>query len=191
MTVQLELIRHGRTPLAGTLLGWVDDPLTETGWSQLHQALLEAGPWDVLISSSLRRCADFARELARQRDIPLLIEPAFRELHFGSWDGRSPMELMETEADALQRFWADPYGFTVPEGEPMTAFESRIVQALQRTYRHYRGRKALLITHAGVIRLLIARARGLSGSDLLRIEVGYAERFQLTLKASGSVEMAE
>ncbi|WP_347506360.1 alpha-ribazole phosphatase family protein [Pseudomonas anguilliseptica] len=181
MTVYLELLRHGETELGGGLRGSLDDALTETGWAQLRAAVAEAGPWDRLISSPLQRCARFAEELAAQHDVPLSLEPDLQELHFGAWEGRSTAELMQTSAAELGRFWSDPYGFTPPEGETLLAFEARILGTLQRLQALYAGERLLLVTHGGVIRLLLARARGLPRNDLLQVPVGHAERYQLCL----------
>jgi alpha-ribazole phosphatase len=187
MTLYLELLRHGETELGGGLRGSLDDALTATGWAQLRGAVSAAGPWDRLISSPLQRCARFAEELAAQQALPLSFEPDLQELHFGAWEGRSTSELMQTSAEDLGRFWTDPYAFTPPEGEPLQAFEARILSALQRLQDRHAGERLLLITHGGVIRLLLARARGLPRSDLLQVNVGHAERFQLCLDAQGEL----
>jgi alpha-ribazole phosphatase len=187
MTVHLELLRHGETELGGGLRGSIDDALTAAGWVQLRAAVAEAGPWDRLISSPLQRCARFAEELAVQHGLPLSLEPDLQELHFGAWEGRSAAELMQTNAVELGLFWSDPYGFTPPEGEPLLAFETRILSALQRLQARHAGERLLLVTHAGVIRLLLARARGLPRNDLLQVAVGYAERYQLRLDNQGQL----
>jgi alpha-ribazole phosphatase len=110
-----------------------------------------------------------------------------RELHFGDWEGRSAAALMETDAEALGRFWADPNAFTPPNGEPLLHFEARILAALQRLQQRHAGERLLLITHGGVMRLLLARARGLPRQDLLQVNVGYAQRFRLRLDADGQL----
>lgn len=183
MTVYLELLRHGETEQGGGLRGSLDDALTAAGWSQLRAAVLDAGPWDRLISSPLQRCARFAEELAAQRDLPLHLEADLQELHFGEWEGRSSASLMQTDAEALGRFWNDPYAFTPPAGEPLLRFEARVLAAVRRLREQYAGQRLLLITHGGVMRLLLARARGLPRSGLLQVNVAHAQRFQLALDA--------
>jgi len=187
MTVHLELLRHGETELGGGLRGSLDDALTETGWTQLRSAVTNAGPWHRLISSPLQRCARFAEELAQQHKLPLSLEPDLQELHFGEWEGRSAAQLMQTDADDLGRFWADPYLFTPPGGETLLAFEARVLGAVQRLHARHEGERLLLITHGGVMRLLLARARALPRSDLLQVNVGYAQRFRLTLDSLGTL----
>ncbi len=92
---------------------------------------------------------------------------------------------MHSDAEALGQFWADPYAFTPPNGEPLSRFEARVLGSLQRLARAHDGQRLLLVTHGGVMRLLLARARGLPRKDLLQVNVGYAERFRLRLDADG------
>ncbi|WP_324730808.1 alpha-ribazole phosphatase family protein [Pseudomonas paeninsulae] len=187
MSLHLELLRHGETELGGGLRGSLDDALTEQGWAQLRGSVLAAGPWDRVISSPLQRCARFAEELAGQHGVPLRLEPDLQELHFGAWEGRSSADLMQTDAEALGRFWADPYAFTPPEGEPLLAFEARVLAAVQRLQVRHAGERVLLITHGGVMRLLLARARGLPRAELLLVQVAHAERFRLRVEADGQL----
>jgi alpha-ribazole phosphatase len=188
MTVYLELLRHGETEQGGGLRGSLDDALTDNGWAQLRAAMVGAGPWDRLVSSPLQRCARFAEELAEQRGLPLSLEPALQELHFGAWEGRSTTELMATDADALGRFWADPYAFTPPDGEPLLAFEARVLGAVQRLQARHAGERLLLVTHGGVMRLLLAAARDLPPAHLLQVNVAHAQRFRLRLDRFGRLQ---
>lgn len=187
MSLHLELLRHGETELGGGLRGSLDDALTEAGWAQLRGSVVDAGPWDRVISSPLQRCARFAEELAGQHGLPLRLEPDLQELHFGAWEGRSSADLMDSDAEALGRFWTDPYAFTPPEGEPLLAFETRVLSAVQRLYERHAGERLLLITHGGVMRLLLARARGLPRAELLQVQVAHAERFRLRVEADGQL----
>lgn len=181
MSLCLDLLRHGETTHGGGFRGSLDDALTEQGWAQMRQATAVGGPWDVLISSPLLRCAVFAAELAEQRQLPLVLEPDLRELHFGDWEGRSAAEIMALDSEALGRFWADPYGYTAPAGEPMADFETRVLAAVERLQQRYAGQRLLLVTHGGVMRLLLARARGLGRGQLLQVEVAHAALSRLHL----------
>lgn len=183
MTLHLDLLRHGETELGGGLRGSLDDALTPLGWQQMRAAVVDAGPWDRLISSPLQRCARFAEELGAQLGVPVSLEQDLQELHFGAWEGRSAAALMETDADALGRFWSDPYGFTPPEGEPVSDFSARVLAAVQRLHQAYAGERVLLVSHGGVMRLLLARARGLPREQLLSVEVGHGGLFSLQVEA--------
>ena len=91
---------------------------------------------------------------------------------------------METDAEALGLFWADPYGFTPPGGEPVTQFSARVLAAVERLHQTYAGERVLLISHGGVMRLLLAQARGLPREQLLNVEVGHGALFSLRVEAN-------
>jgi alpha-ribazole phosphatase len=173
MTLRLDLLRHGETELGGGLRGSLDDALTATGWAQMQAAVAEAGPWQRIISSPLQRCARFAEPLAERLGVPLQLEADLQELHFGDWEGHSAAQLMETDAEGLGLFWADPYGFTPPNGEPVTAFSVRVLAAVERLQKAHDGERVLLISHGGVMRLLLAQARGLPREQLLQVSVSH------------------
>jgi alpha-ribazole phosphatase len=185
MTLHLDLLRHGETELGGGLRGSLDDALTAKGWAQMRAAVVAQGPWDRVVSSPLQRCARFADELGAQLKVPVSLEKALQELHFGAWEGQSAAALMETDAEALGLFWADPYGFTPPEGEPVSDFSERVLGAVARLQQAYAGERVLLVSHGGVMRLLLARARGLPREQLLNVEVGHGALFSLHVAADG------
>ncbi|WP_247267669.1 MULTISPECIES: alpha-ribazole phosphatase family protein [Pseudomonas] len=185
MTLRLDLLRHGETELGGGLRGSLDDALTEKGWAQMRAAVVAGGPWDRLISSPLQRCARFAAELGEQLNLPVQLETDLQELHFGAWEGQSAAALMETDAEALGLFWADPYAFTPPQGEPVSEFAARVLGAVARLHQAHAGERILLISHGGVMRLLLAQARGLPREQLLNVEVAHASLFALSVEADG------
>ena len=185
MTLHLDLLRHGETELGGGLRGSLDDALTAKGWEQMRAAVVAQGPWDRVISSPLQRCARFAEELGAQLEVPVSLEKDLQELHFGAWEGQSAAALMETDAEALGLFWADPYSFTPPEGEPVCDFSERVLGAVARLHQAYAGERVLLVSHGGVMRLLLARARGLPREQLLNVEVGHGALFSLHVAADG------
>lgn len=191
MTTSIDLLRHGETERGGGFRGSLDDALTARGWQQMRDAIGNTGAWDVLVSSPLQRCAAFANELAAQRGLPLNLEPDLRELHFGDWEGCSAAELMQDNAEALGLFWADPYCFTPPGGEPLVQFEARVLAAIERLQLRFAGQRVLVICHAGVMRLLLARARGLPRERLLEVVVAHGELLPLNACPAGEPAAVE
>jgi len=188
MTLHLDLLRHGETELGGGLRGSLDDALTARGWEQMRAAVAQRGPWDRVVSSPLQRCARFADELGARLNLPVSLENDLQELHFGAWEGQSAAALMNTDAEGLGLFWADPYSFTPPDGEPVSEFSERVLGAVSRLYQAYAGKRVLLISHGGVMRLLLARARGLPREQLLNVEVGHGGLFRLRVAADGGLK---
>lgn len=176
-----DLIRHGTTGLGG-FRGRLDDPLDATGWLQMRNAAATTDEaWQIVICSPLRRCAEFASEIAAKRGLPLETDARLAELDFGDWEGASAEELMRTEAgaEALRRFWDDPWRHPPPQGEPLTAFEERVRTAWQDLAARHAGKSVLLVTHGGVIRLLLCLARGLPRRELLNLDVPHASLYRI------------
>ncbi|PYC25821.1 histidine phosphatase family protein [Aquipseudomonas alcaligenes] len=173
MTLSLDMLRHGVTDGGPGFRGSSDDALTEQGRQQMRLALAGKGGWDLVISSPLQRCESFAREFAEANGLPLRIEDDLRELHFGAWEGRNSAQVLLEDPEALGQFWNDPYHFTPPEAEPVRDFAARVLGAVERLQAELDGQRVLLVTHGGVMRLLLARARQLPENQLLQVEVGY------------------
>ncbi len=171
--VVIELLRHGETGQSG-FRGQLDDPLTPAGWEQMHRTTCGTPCWQAVVSSPLTRCADFARAFAGEYHLPFALDARLAELHFGDWEGLTADDLMRTSPDALARFWNDPWSFPPPNSEGLAAFESRVRAVWGELSERYGGRHVLIVTHGGVIRLLLCLARGLARDALLRLEVPHA-----------------
>jgi alpha-ribazole phosphatase len=170
----IDLLRHGETGQSG-FRGRLDDPLTPAGWEQMRWATHEARiPWQAVVSSPRVRCADFARAFAAERGLPVEWDDRLAELDFGNWEGQDVEALYRAQPEALGRFWADPWTFTPPNGEPLTAFETRVRAAWADISERHTGRHMLVVTHGGVVRLLLCLARGLAHDELLRLAVPHA-----------------
>lgn len=171
----IDLLRHGETQGGSGFYGSTDIPLSSRGWTQLNTAVHEeAHRWDRILSSPLRRCADFARELSETLGLPLNLDDRFREMHFGGWEGFTASQLMERDAEALGRFWDDPENNTPPRAEPLAGFRERVLCAWHETIALYPGERLLLVTHGGVIRSILCHVHEHPINRLLEIEVRHA-----------------
>lgn len=178
--VHIDLLRHGETVGGTRFRGSLDDPLTDEGIRQMECAVANAGPWDEIVTSPLSRCAAFAESLALKLRVPLAIDERLREIHFGDWEGRSSAELMATAPLALTRFLGDPLRHPPPGAESVEAFRERTLDALRdRLTPHNLGRRLLLVTHGGVIRVMLCHARRWPLARLLEIDVPHASLHSL------------
>lgn len=175
--MSIDLLRHGDTGQR-SYRGQLDDPLSELGWTQLRAAVM-GRDWDGVVSSSLRRCADFARELAAGRSLPLRIDSRLAEYHFGAWQGVPIETLAQTQGEALAKFWADPVACPPPEAETFAQFHARLSAALDDIAAEARGRDMLVVTHGGAIRLLRCHAEGRDFGEMANIEVPHASLHRL------------
>ena len=182
MNVQIELLRHGDTGQR-SYRGQLDDALSEQGWAQLRAAV-EGRSWDSIVSSSLQRCAAFARELAQARKLPLRLDARLAEYHFGHWQGMPIEQIAQEQGDALARFWADPVTCPPPGAETFAAFRDRLSAALDDVAAEAAGQRVLVVTHGGAIRLLRCLVEQRSYGDMAGIDVPHASLHRLSWRGT-------
>jgi len=187
MKKKVTLLRHGETVGTARFRGRIDEPLSELGWQQMQQAT-DSGQWDLIVSSPLCRCLDFARQLAEQRNLPLLVNADWQEMDFGQWEGKTPQVLMQEAPESLERFWTEPDQFTPPDAEPLRDFSHRVKNAWQ-ALRSESFQHALVVTHGGPIRLSLCAAERLSDKNLLQFEVANACLKSFTLEHGKGLQL--
>ncbi|WP_417347219.1 histidine phosphatase family protein [Ferrimonas sp.] len=183
MKTVLTLVRHGRPELADRLLGRTDPGLTPLGWQQMQQSC-QGLKVDAIITSPLTRCADFAQALGRERQLPVETESRFQELDFGDWDGLDFQTLWQSTDGAFELYWQAPWQETPPGGESTESLQRRVEQALLEHGTRHKGKNLLLVTHAGVMRLVLAwllEGSRQGNAHLSRVTLGHAARITLSL----------
>ncbi|HEY9052116.1 MAG TPA: histidine phosphatase family protein [Gammaproteobacteria bacterium] len=168
----IDLLRHGETTAGKCFLGSTNAALTDKGWSQMHNAVSEH-IYDMVITSPLLRCVDFARDYSQQRNIPLLVEEDLREIHFGLWEGKTSEQLWQSEQKTLVDFWKDPFANTPPQGEAMTDFVNRVNHCFNRITQEFQDKRILLVAHAGVIKVIISSALGILTGQMHKITIDH------------------
>lgn len=162
-------MRHGDTGRP-SYRGQLDDALAEHGWRQARDAVAQHR-WDRIVSATLRRCADFAHELAAARGVPLALDPRLVEYGYGDWQGVTIAELERREPDALRRFWRDPERHAPPNAETLAAFGARIDAALCDIVEKYPTQRVLAVTHGAVIRWVRCRLERRPLGDMAGMDV--------------------
>lgn len=173
MALHIDLLRHGAVAGPDCLRGQLDSPLSEWGWQQM-QAAVAGGQWRQIISSPLQRCTRFAQQLAETGNIPLKLDPRWQEISLGDWQGRNVTELQAEAGAALQRYWQSPWDNPPPGGERFDDFQGRVLAAWQELLHQPEAGTILVVTHAGVIRTLLAQILNIPKSHWFNIEVAHA-----------------
>jgi len=174
ITTQIDIIRHGEPEGGRRYRGSsVDDPLSETGWQQMWDAVPEKPRWEHIISSPLSRCLKFSEALADTLNINFSVEDNLKEIGFGSWEGRTPEDIKNNEGDALENFLLDPVNNRPAGAEPLDDFAQRVWTMYENIASQYQGRHVLIVGHAGVIRAITSKTLGMALDDVyscLKIE---------------------
>jgi alpha-ribazole phosphatase/probable phosphoglycerate mutase len=103
--------------------------------------------------------------------VPLRLDERLREVGFGVWEGHTADELRHRDPEVIARFYEDPVA-NRPEGaEPLEAFRARVTEALGELIDASPDRHTLVVTHAGVIRTVVAQVLDAPLRSIYRISV--------------------
>ena len=166
--------RHGQTDYNAEqrLQGWLDIPLNENGQSQagLLARRLSTYPIDAVYTSDLQRTVGTAQiiaDLHRPALEPVLV-PGLREFNYGRWNGLTFPEI-EARFPAEVAAWRTRVRDVVlPEGESFALFSQRVQKTLREILSGHDQHTLLIVTHGGVIRVLLCAALGLPPEDYAR-----------------------
>lgn len=182
ITTVIDLLRHGDVEGGRKYRGQLDDPLSELGWQQLRASTSNKQDWQHVISSPLKRCAEFAEELAKAHALPLHNMPEFQEVSFGLWEGKTADELLSSEPDNIKEYWNNPINTTPPQGENLLDFEKRIINGWDNMLAEFQGKHVLLISHAGVMRVILCHILGMPLTELFKLDVGLAKASRVQIE---------
>lgn len=149
----LHLMRHGAPDVPHLMLGRTDASPTAEGIAACAERA-KGLRLDAIVSSDLARSSAPARLIAGDRGLPPAVDPRWRELDFGDWDGLRPDAI---DPVALGRFRDDPDASPPPGGESWSALLARIAAALAALP----PRPTLVVTHGGPMRAALVHLCGL------------------------------
>ncbi len=156
MIEELILVRHGETVqnVAGIAQGWNDSALSERGERQVARLAerIAAHPVDRLYSSPLGRAMATARVIsaATGRDVTPVDE--LREMSYGSWEGRSFLEVRREDAAGYGRWIEDPDA-ACPGGESHADVRRRLEIAIGKL--EPTAKRVVVVTHGTAIRIAV------------------------------------
>jgi alpha-ribazole phosphatase len=144
----LYLVRHPRPDVApGLCYGASDVPVQGAELARVHAALAARRLPDLPVHASpLRRCALLAERFAPGR---VTLDARLAEMDFGAWELRPWSDIPRADVDA----WTADLLHYRPGGAENVLDVARRVQAFA---DEVRASSALVICHAGTIRLLTA-----------------------------------
>ena len=178
MSLRLFVLRHGETVFTRErrFAGWRDVPLTDAGLrqSEAAAAALSGVAISAVFASPLERARTSAEAVAKPHRLAVQIMPAFRELGFGAWEGRTRAEV-EAAEPALYDVWRTaPDRFAAPGGESLPTVAKRVAEGIETLRADHDGESVVLVTQAVVIRLIVLDGLGLGPARLWSIDASPA-----------------
>jgi broad specificity phosphatase PhoE len=177
-TLRLLAVRHGATEWsqARRFAGSRDVPLTALGRLQAEAVAqaLAGTPAAAIYASPLERARTSAEVIAKPHRLEAVVEPGFREMAFGAWEGLTRDELA-ARFPAEAAAWAlTPHAVTPPQGEALPTVDARVRAGLAAIIARHPGQTVILVSHAIVTRLIVLAALGLAPGRLWSVDASPA-----------------
>ncbi len=97
------------------------------------------------------------------------ILPALREIHLGEWQGCTRAEIGSRFPGEWEKRGRDLAGYRPPGGESFEDLRARVVPAFEDIRKTLSG-NALIVSHAGVNRVILCHVLGMPLSNLFRLD---------------------
>ena len=167
------LIRHASCSGLGQTL-WGRTPgvcLNETGKLQAQRVAERFGGMTLqaIYSSPLERALETAETIARSMNLEVTKNPAFDEINFGEWTGKSFDTLSSDES--WRRFNRDRSTTRIPGGESFLEVQTRVVTGLERLSSQHTNARVAIVSHADVIKAAVGYFTATPIDLLQRIEI--------------------
>ncbi len=182
----LYLIRHGTTTLnvQNRYRGRRDVPLDAQGWADAVEAARALSPLGLaaVYSGPLRRTINTAQVIADECRIPdVRILHGLVNLDYGEWEGLTSEEAAMFDPAAFQLYRESPGQAACPNGERLADAQARMIEAIRLIGARHAGEQVAAVTHAVMIRLVVAELLNRSGAQW-RIPVGRGSLTQLEVR---------
>ena len=191
--MKLLLVRHGETDwnLARRYQGQSAVPLNQKGIQQAEQLArrLSGEKIDAIYSSDSPRALETATQVLNlQEQAPALQKDArWQEICFGAWDGLTYEEVEAKWKSEVAGWYADPVNSSPPGGETILQMSKRVQSALNDLKSKHKEETVLIVTHGGVIQLLLCMLLGVELNRYWQFRVAQASLTVIQLYAEAAI----
>ena len=186
------LVRHGENDWVkkNRLAGWIEGVhLNENGRSQAKDAAkrLAKLPIKQIYSSPVTRCLETAEYIAKSQKLDIIELEDVGEVRYGEWEGKKIKKLAtKPEWHAVQYY---PSRFQFPNGEALREVQFRAIQALEKLSTQHQDDIIVVVSHADLIKLVLAHYLGTHIDLFQRIVISPASVSVLALMNNGVVRV--
>jgi len=199
MSGTLVLVRHGQSEwnLKNLFTGWRDVDLTELGNEEAVRAgralKAEKLKFDIAFTSELKRAqktnAHILSELG-QSELKTIRNLALNERDYGDLSGLNKDDARKKWGDEQVHIWRRSYDVPPPGGESLKDTGARVWPYYIHTIQPQvlQGKTVLVTAHGNSLRALIMALDGLTGEEVVKMELATAVPVIYQLNADSTVK---
>jgi len=198
---RLLLVRHTHPDekAQGRCYGALDISLSSSGRRHARLLARRLGriPLSAVYSSPLKRAVDTAAPIAAAHELATTVDDGLREIDFGDFEGRSYAEIEQGHPELYQQWMETPTLVRFPSGESYATVRVRAIAAMEAIRDRHRGATAVVVSHGGVLRAMLADCLSIPDDAVFRLEQSYGsisivdwiDRTPLVRLVNGQLEM--
>ena len=198
----LVLVRHGQSEwnLQNLFTGWRDVDLTEQGVKEAHEAgrkLKAQGlAFDIAFTSVLKRAQltlDILLGEMGQSGLKILRDQALNERDYGDLSGLNKDDARAKWGEEQVHIWRRSYDIAPPGGESLKDTGARVWPYYLHDLQPHvlRGGTVLVAAHGNSLRALIMAIEGMSGDEIVKLELGTGVPMIYRLNADSTLASKE
>ena len=202
MSGTLVLVRHGQSEwnLKNPFTGWRDVDLTEQGHTEAKEAgrkLAARGlRFDIAFTSDLQRAQKTCQHIldaVGQSGLETIRDQALNERDYGDLSGLNKDDARQKWGEDQVHIWRRSYDVSPPGGESLKDTGARVWPYYLHTMQPHvlRGGTVLVAAHGNSLRALIMALDGLSGDEIVKLELGTGIPIVYRLNADSTVASKE
>jgi probable phosphomutase (TIGR03848 family) len=162
------LVRHGEND-------WVNKRLSKL-------------PIKAIYSSPITRCMETAAYISERHQLDVTELEAVGEVRYGEWEGKKIKKLAKQKMWHMVQFF--PSRMRFPNGEALREVQFRAIQALEQLCQQHKDDEIIVVvSHADLIKLVLAHYLGIHIDLFQRIGLSPASVSVLHLAANGMVRV--
>ena len=179
-------LRHGQTDYSKNR--YYDDSIEDPSLNEI--GLRSVGRWPSFFKGNPRKIAAvYVSPSCRTRQTAKLatavlglkheIVAGLQEWRFGVWGGLTGREIQKKYPDEWAAWRADMLHFSPSGGESLSCFSKRVNATVAGLVARHPGQTVLTVTHAGVIRMVVAAALEMPMLNFKRLVIAHASMTEI------------
>jgi probable phosphoglycerate mutase len=163
---EIILIRHGETEWNSQkrMQGHSNSDLSEVGRGQIQALgeLMKNVSFDHIYSSDSLRTSQTAEAITQYSGHTLQFDQRIREKNLGVFEGLTSTEAKERHPEVYRLFKTAGANYVIDEGESTQQLLERALEFIEEIRLRHPQERVVMVTHGGVVRVLMKHALGLS-----------------------------
>ena len=163
---EIILIRHGETEWNSQqrMQGHSNSDLSEVGRGQIQALgeLMKNVSFDHIYSSDSLRARQTAEAITQYSGHALQFDQRIREKNLGVFEGLTSTEAKERHPEIYRLFKTAGANYVIDEGESTQQLLERALEFIEEIRLRHPQERVVMVTHGGVVRVLMKHALGLS-----------------------------